>query len=176
MTEPWGEPYSGRLLRLADFLDALLPGRFDFGKWVGDDWKGAADLSCGTTACGLGWATAMPEFQALGLHMRKLGSFGFVALDTDPECKDISHTFTMVCRATKMLFGIDYNETEMLFTPNEEAVADPEDEDEDWSEAEAIAEYNAKRDDGADALLPNASARDLARHIRAFVALRTAAP
>lgn len=28
-------------------------------------------LSCGTTACALGWATTIPEFQALGLRFSK---------------------------------------------------------------------------------------------------------
>ncbi|MGH7749129.1 MAG: hypothetical protein ACREQ5_30855, partial [Candidatus Dormibacteria bacterium] len=61
---------NARLLRLADFLENDVPAdRFDFAHWVGKDWAGAPDLSCGTSACALGWATTIPEFQALGLKL-----------------------------------------------------------------------------------------------------------
>lgn len=50
-----------RLLRLAAFLDTLPPERFDYRTWVGRDWQGKADLSCGTTACALGWAMTLPD-------------------------------------------------------------------------------------------------------------------
>jgi hypothetical protein len=68
-----------RLLRLADFLDNLPAGRFDYNHWVGSDWQGDPDLSCGTTACAMGWATTIPEFRALGLkldHTRPTPYFG----------------------------------------------------------------------------------------------------
>jgi len=58
--------HAKRLLKLADFLEKLPRKRFDYGNWIGDDWKGKADLSCGTTACALGWACAMPAFRRLG--------------------------------------------------------------------------------------------------------------
>lgn len=58
-----------RLLKLAAFLRTLPRRRFDYTNWVGIDWKGAKDFSCGTTACALGWATTMPAFQRLGLRM-----------------------------------------------------------------------------------------------------------
>lgn len=58
-----------RLLKLAEFLDRLPPKRFDYSIWVGEDWQGAQDLSCGTTGCALGWAAAMPEFQKLGVKL-----------------------------------------------------------------------------------------------------------
>jgi hypothetical protein len=58
-----------RLLKLADFLEKLKPARFDYGEWVGKTWQGGLDLSCGTTACALGWAAAMPEFRRLGLRL-----------------------------------------------------------------------------------------------------------
>lgn len=61
--------YKKRLLKLADFLDKLPKKRFLYEKWVGDDWKGKKDLSCGTTACALGWATTIPLFQKLGIHL-----------------------------------------------------------------------------------------------------------
>lgn len=58
-----------RLLKLADFLDALPPARFDYGVWVRSDWQGSSDLSCGTAACALGWATTIPEFRKMGLRL-----------------------------------------------------------------------------------------------------------
>lgn len=58
-----------RLLKLAAFLRNLPRNRFDYTQFVGDDWEGAPDLSCGTTACAMGWATTMPEFRRLGLRL-----------------------------------------------------------------------------------------------------------
>jgi hypothetical protein len=58
-----------RLLKLADFLDKLPPERFDIYDWVGSDFRGDVDLSCGTTACAIGWATTIPEFRQLGLSL-----------------------------------------------------------------------------------------------------------
>ncbi len=62
-----------RLLRLADFLEKLPPERFDYSMGVGEDWGGKQDLSCGTTACALGWAATMPEFRALGMRISRYG-------------------------------------------------------------------------------------------------------
>ncbi len=63
--------YDDRLLLLADFLDKLPPERFNYAAWVGHDWKEMEDLSCGTTACALGWAATMPEFRKLGLRLSR---------------------------------------------------------------------------------------------------------
>jgi len=70
--------YRNRLLRLAKFLRTLPDCRFDFKEWVGRDWDGKPDLSCGTTACALGWAAAMPEFRALGFGIEVYGDRGWV--------------------------------------------------------------------------------------------------
>lgn len=45
-----------RLLKLADFLDTVPAEKFDLRTW-----------QCGTTACAVGWACTMPEFQDEGL-------------------------------------------------------------------------------------------------------------
>lgn len=58
-----------RLKRLADFLQIVPEERFDMQRWVGDDFKGSPDLSCGTSACAVGWATTIPEFREAGLHL-----------------------------------------------------------------------------------------------------------
>ncbi len=60
-----------RLLKLADFLESLPRNRFCLERWVGRGWEGKPDLSCGTTACALGWATTIPEFRKLGVRMKK---------------------------------------------------------------------------------------------------------
>ena len=58
-----------RLLKWAEFLEQLPPKRWDYGHWVGKSWQGAPDLSCGTTACALGWACTIHSFRKLGLRM-----------------------------------------------------------------------------------------------------------
>lgn len=60
-----------RLLTLASFLEALPNRRFDFSVLVdGETWKGKEDLSCGTTACAMGWAPTIPAFRKAGLSMK----------------------------------------------------------------------------------------------------------
>jgi hypothetical protein len=51
--------YAGRFLILATYLEHLKPERFDFACFVGATWRGAQDLSCGCTACGMGHAVAL---------------------------------------------------------------------------------------------------------------------
>lgn len=59
-----------RLLMLAQYLEEEVPEQqFDYNHWVGIDWKGDPDLSCGTKACALGWAATMPMFRELGLRI-----------------------------------------------------------------------------------------------------------
>ena len=100
-----------RLLKLADFLDALPPKRFHYNHWVGDDWGGAADFSCGTTACALGWATTMPEFRELGLRMGRCGC--------TPNCKVPSVQLGNLSDlgAAQDLFGLENEEARFLFIP-----------------------------------------------------------
>lgn len=61
--------YLRRLGKLASFLETLPRERFNYNHWVGDDWKGKENLSCGTTACALGWAATMKPFRKLGLRL-----------------------------------------------------------------------------------------------------------
>ena len=58
-----------RILKLADFVEQRPRARFDFSIIVGDDWKLDTNWSCGTSGCALGWATVMPLFRKLGLHI-----------------------------------------------------------------------------------------------------------
>ena len=65
-----------RLIALADLLDGLPEGKFDFGTWgsvnksapAGADALREANL-CGTTACALGWAPSLPFAKRLGFKL-----------------------------------------------------------------------------------------------------------
>lgn len=95
-----------RLLMLARFLEKLKKGRFYYGNWTGEDWKGNPDLSCGTSACAMGWAAAMPAFVKLGLT---IGTDG-VPVDT----KNDAYGERAGCR----VFGLTDNEANALFVGN----------------------------------------------------------
>jgi hypothetical protein len=94
-----------RLLRLADLLDTIQPGRFDFGVWVSGPHDGDCyDLNhCGTVACALGWATTIPEF---GLRFR----WGSVSLVEDSFHDDgpfhaACHVFDIDMPTAKQIFA-----------------------------------------------------------------------
>lgn len=113
-----------RLLLLADKLDevhALTPKQFNYNHWVGRDWQGKSDLSCGTQACALGWATTIPEFRALGLKL--VGSSysfqGHVELDT----RDNSIPRNDFDAAVEV-FNITSSQAYYLFAPEENKEAD----------------------------------------------------
>lgn len=125
-----------RLLKLAAFLEKLPPERFDYRYLVGAGWKGKPDLSCGTTACALGWAAAMPEFRRLGLALRPAPMGVVVRMRAHPKW----HSW----QAAEHVFAIDYRGFEQLFLPGT---------------------------DGA--LQGDATAKQVARHIRKFVAKRS---
>src|SRR6266850_3102712 len=95
-----------RLLKLAAFLRTVPRKRFDYTEFVGWDWKGAQDLSCGTKGCALGWAATMPEFRRLGLHLAKGTGFPTLAQRDDPWL------------AAERLFGIERYEAYELFSPS----------------------------------------------------------
>lgn len=107
-------PYVGvkesnrRLLLLANKLDSLPRARFDFGRWVGPKWQGKADLSCGATACAIGWATTMPVFRLLGL---RLNAAGYPVLK-GPEVWENAGM-----KAITGIFGVSNDEAGRLFLP-----------------------------------------------------------
>ena len=145
------EIYRNRLLKLADFLDTVPPERFDYARWVGESWQGDPDLSCGTTACALGWASTIPEFRKLGLRLKKnnwdLFNPTYVGLDTetDEDLADKS-SYLLTLEASKYIFGLSNQETNELFTP------------------EGYAMYYRKSFNSAS----DATASDVAQHIRNF--------
>lgn len=73
---------AANLLRLCDYMESLPPEaaqHFDMRSYVGHRTLGHSHsvpmlpapqdlMTCGTTACALGWAVTMPEFQAQGMH------------------------------------------------------------------------------------------------------------
>jgi hypothetical protein len=96
------------LLTLADFLEELPADRFNYRVWVGGEWKGKADLSCGTTACALGWATTIPEFADRGLLLvRVIGVRGGV-----PRYRGV-----LGLEAASEFFGIPQVDAGFLFMP-----------------------------------------------------------
>ena len=98
-----------RLLKLAAFLEKLPRKRFEYSYWVGTDWKGKTDLSCGTTACALGWATTIPEFRVAGLKLTQRG---------DPINYRAGATGFS---AAQGIFGISWDQAHSLFMPSTEA-------------------------------------------------------
>jgi len=97
-----------RILRLADFVEKLPRKRFDFRHFVGGDWKGDKELSCGTTACALGWSTAIIYFRRLGLSIRSRGEYkGQVVLKGKLGYQ----------RIADKVFGITEQEFNQLFIP-----------------------------------------------------------
>jgi hypothetical protein len=101
-----------RLLKLAAFLRKLPRKRFHYDHVVGQDWKGRQDLSCGTTACAMGWAATMPIFRKLGLRMQvpEHGEFGDAVTDAAG-----SYVF-----AASEIFGISAGDADYLFSPETE--------------------------------------------------------
>ena len=144
-----------RLLELAEFLEALPPKRFDYNEWAGTDWKGAQDLSCGTTACALGWATAIPKFRKLGLVLMRYTVEGLPF----PLDKVTDETGT---DAAKRIFALTRQEAEYLFVPIETNSRDWMG----WRNDYATELPKAAPPKG------NASAKTVAKHIRRFVADR----
>ena len=156
---------NARLLRLADFLMTSVPGiRFDYGSWVGSDWKGKPDLSCGTTACALGWGTTMPELRELGLRLFKRSAqqhsvnSSFPLMFVGQRYREAIGAYdpgvaidmwNEACLACAEIFAVDEDETMLLFSP-----ADCDEES-----------YKPG---------PQAHPADVAKHIRMVVAERQA--
>lgn len=103
-----------RLLKLAAFLRKLPRKRFDYCTWTGDNWKGAQDLSCGTTACALGWAATMPTFRRLGLYLNVYGTPEL------PGARGREWWESPAIVAASRLFSITTNQAGMLFAPDED--------------------------------------------------------
>src|SRR5665213_1578337 len=106
--------YKGRLLKLANYLDEVPAERFSFVSWVGSDWKEGESL-CSTTACALGHACSIPEFQALGLRLgiSRFTDRGVVYL----QQHGIDEGNDPAYEAALAVFDVDPEEFEFLFIP-----------------------------------------------------------
>ena len=112
-----------RLERLAIFLRALPRKRFDYNRWVGRDWKGSQDLSCGTKACALGWAATIPSFRREGLCLinNSWKDYGELVGEAEVGLRNMktgrfASSFSMSSGA--IFFGIDTSDAMYLFAPN----------------------------------------------------------
>ena len=143
--------YKKRLLKLADVVGNYPPERFDFKTFVGNDWKGKANLSCGTTACAFGIATTIPSFRRLGLRMSKYIG-GYISF---PHLLDDEPSMEASIRAAEVIFGLDEHEFKCLFIPFEDLGPDEKD-----YQFDNFEETSLDRDTTASAV---------AEHIRSFV-------
>ena len=99
--------------------------QFNFAVWVGDDWQGKPDFSCGTTACALGVATTMPIFQALGLKLVKSRyGAGYVIV----EGREPTHLYSggeislidTSLHSAMTIFDLTREEANYLFVPRDQ--------------------------------------------------------
>ncbi len=115
-----------RLLRLAVFLRTLDPKRFQFHEFVGKNWKGDPLLSCGTSACAIGWCpTVFPEVTMTKGDYWKCG--GIPDFKVQGIEKSVCFDFrTNGQAALREFFGINAEEYDYLFIPgsSEEALAE----------------------------------------------------
>jgi len=145
--------YKKRLLKLADVLRKLPEAKFDYGSWVGNNWKGKSDLSCGTTACALGWATTIPSLRRAGLRL------GEMKVNTTtpfaPYMVGTSPSWSSAREAGMEIFGLTEDEFEFLFIPGSCLNIDSDGDDfkEDYMEGPS----------------DDATAKQVAKHIRNFV-------
>jgi hypothetical protein len=121
---------SERLLKLADFLETVDPDRFYYGNWVGTrrfPWMGDPDMTCGTTACALGWATQIPEFRAAGLELvklegnsDKLGAYHGAIMLRGADQTGVWYSAVELSISSAMrFFDLDESEARFLFMPDE---------------------------------------------------------
>jgi hypothetical protein len=94
------------------------PERFNFSRWVGEDWGGKKDLSCGTQACALGWGTTIPYFQRLGMKLQKLYRVPAVVCPTTKN-KYTGHYY-MSLHTAETIFLLSWDEARYLFTSDVE--------------------------------------------------------
>jgi len=149
--------YKARLLKLSTLLDGLKGSQFDYGRWcttkvwlpLGTDLLKAKAISCGTSACALGWAPSLPFAQRLGYKLIATGRL---------TCHGVSSVFVRNghvedgSNVARELFDVDSEEFRFLFMP--------------------IFSYHARLADRGlvgGRLTPDASPQQVAEHIRLFV-------
>lgn len=109
---------------VAKKLDTNPP--FNFAKWVGEDWGGKPDLSCGTSACALGHATTIPELAALGLKLYKSHANAVACVcdhvPTEDEMWNVNRTSI---HTAMRIFNLTDDEARYLFMPGRGLGAQP---------------------------------------------------
>lgn len=138
-----------RLLALAKLLMRLPAERFNFNHVVSERWGGAQDISCGTTACALGWAATMPALRRQGLRILRHQRGNGVGVSLTP---DLSYDMSSERYAARVLFAVTYDDFERLFVPHDGPAC--------------YRTHPAQ-------LGSKATPRDVARNIRAFVKERS---
>jgi hypothetical protein len=129
MTDHEFELSNSRLLMVADLLEKLHPSRFNYNVWVGRNWAGRPDLSCGTVACALGWATTIPALQEVGLKLvsgkdSDGSTIGYVTAPGLPpggregSIEAAMQVFFLTRLEALFLFTPNSPSPETLFTPN----------------------------------------------------------
>ncbi len=121
--------YRKRLLKLADVTEAKeAEGRFYFGSYAGGPdnqsaatgWLGKQNLSCGTSACAMGWGATIPSFRKLGLRLLPTFKFNSGAVGAK-VClvghEDGTQDVAADVFAGMTLFGIEDYEYMVLFSP-----------------------------------------------------------
>lgn len=110
---------SRRLLKLAEFLETKVPRKqFSMHKWVSHHGESGIPLNedvgdCGTAACAMGWATAIPSFQRAGLHLARGGKeYGRHHMKMTPL-----YQRQRGMNAAAKFMAIDFDDATALFDP-----------------------------------------------------------
>lgn len=146
-----GNVFCDRLMNLASFLDTIPEKNFDYSSYV-DNWDGKSQdlISCGSTACALGWAAMMPEIAALGVVLspsETVKGLGYVTFTGDKITPNCNQSLDV----GRKVFDLTIEEFYFLFMPDHHMSFDDEEETSYCSPDE------------------NASAKEVANHIRLFV-------
>jgi hypothetical protein len=121
-----------RLMKLHDLLSAIPDEKFELDNWAKRsptamglgrakgkkvlDFTKAIQTDCGTTACACGWATTIPEFNALGFkmvdfHNGHSSANGMIEFEMDG-------VYSRGISAAALFFEIDYDDASNLFIPS----------------------------------------------------------
>lgn len=147
-----------RLVKLCDFLESLPRERFNYSRWVGRDWRGAQDLSCGTTACAAGWGVVLFGKEC-GVELR-VGSHDLEWAFPAPSGVPLSYpTVKLMEQAGEILFGVSPEDFDFLFCPDETSYVDDKDDD--------VRGPDGEDEEGKP--FANASAKRVATHIRGWL-------
>lgn len=169
-----------RLLAMASYMEQLPPDKYDQDSWltgleasaISVDMRGRVTLKegfCGTAACVLGHAPAVPELKDQGLYIRLVESMysGAAGIRNEETGRIFRPTSARICAIDKdgseqegfnagsTFFDITQDDAEIIFGATTFATLDfysgdpltPDDQLEPWMVATALREYVAT--DGA---------------------------